>query len=841
MNGMNCPRNPVSQLVIMGLTVVLALLQASEARATFGCQDCHGTRSPTDFRPLDSPNRAIFTGGFQGNHRSHVANALSPSGCNRCHPGSSDYTVGHRDGMIKLSANINSSPLQALYKNATSAFPQTPTPLLGSCTNANCHFEKTTPVWGSADFVYPGDCLGSCHASPPAGGTGGAAGSHATHNTFFSGLTNCALCHANHVVEPAPFAHASSAANRGLLVRSSSPFFGSYGRYSANTRDFLPSQVNQFGTCTTVYCHSTVQGVTNPTQPPATLYAPIWGETFADSICAGTKGCHGVGFAHPDDAAIPDDQVRFRKLQSGSHERHLAYRFNESGNCQACHYNFTGSGVGCSGCHTIHGPFKNHIDQIIGVTFDPGNSLFSEGTAIYTGDTVPGTPYGSCNSLFCHSDGTAISTGVLNSYSSIAWGSGALTCTGCHGYPPLYASGSPKANSHQAHNGYSCDKCHYSTTTNGSAITTSRYHVNRAYTVDAGTGITFTYSFATSGGTCTNISCHHSGNAVWGTALACNGCHDAPPATASHAIHFGGSVAQAGYGDVRIAADFGASSSAYIMNCGNCHPMDAARHANGVVEVELYNASAPQGSLKALNLSSAVYTNGTTVHLDSRGFPYSYGTCGNVYCHSYTDWTTPGGVLTPYTSSTRLPTNLVVTTHYKTVAWGGPALGCGGCHANPPTTSAPANAGGSGNSHSWIDASGYENLHNYNHSWQPISCTYCHYGTVTAVNSWTRTAKDVATLSDVPIANHAKHVNGIKDVTFNSARLFNYSTSSYGVVSINLGTSGYEPTTQTCTNVTCHMPLNSACGGQTSVKWGIPYRYSSSECYRCHQYGTVCP
>lgn len=837
MKVMTCPVKPVFLLV----TMVLALLQVSAASAEIGCQDCHGTRSPSDYRPIDSPNRNIFTGGFQGNHRTHVAGALSAPSCEKCHPGSSAYGTGHRDGKIKLSANINNSPLQALYKNSTSAFLQTPEPLLGTCTNVNCHFEQISPVWGSATFVYPNDCLGTCHGSPPAGGAGGAAGSHDTHDFYFSGLANCAFCHANHVVEPAPFAHASSAANRGVLVGSTSPYFGNYGLYTGNTGDFLPSQTNQFGSCTTVYCHSSVQGLSNPTQSPVTLYAPTWGETFSDSICAGTKGCHGVGFAHPDDALIPADQERFRTLLSGSHERHLKYRFNEVGNCEACHYNFTGNGNGCSGCHMIHGPFQNHIDQTINVTFDPGNSLFNEGTGVYTGDTTAGTPYGTCSGLYCHGNGTTVSTGVLNNYSAIAWGSGALTCSSCHGYPPAYTNGTPKANSHLPHDGYSCDKCHYSVTTNGSTIATSRYHVNRTYDVAAGTGISFTYSYAASGGSCTNISCHHGGNAVWGGTLACDGCHDAPPATASHTIHYGGSIAQAGYGDVRIAADYGSTASSYIMNCGNCHPMDASHHGNGTIEVELYNATAPAGSLKALNPATAVYVNGTTSHLDSRGFAYSYGTCSNVYCHSYTDWTTPGGVQAPYTSSTSLPANLVVSTVYRTIAWGGPSLGCTGCHANPPSTTYLTNAGGSGNSHSWIDSYGYENLHNYNHSWQPISCSYCHNGTVTQLNSWTRNSYDVSTMSDVPIANHAKHVNGQRDLLFDPARLFNYSTSSYGVVSMDLSTASYSQATKTCSNVACHMPRNSNCGGQQNVQWGMPYRWDSGECYRCHQYNTTCP
>ena len=413
-----------------------------------------------------------------------------------------------------------------------------------------------------------------------------------------------------------------------------------------------------------------------------------------------------------------------------------------------------------------------------------------------------------------------------------------MHCSSCHGYPPGYPNGTPKANSHQAHSGNTCDKCHYATTTDGSTIATSRYHVNKAYNVNGGNGATFTYVFATTGGTCSNISCHHGGNATWGTTLPCNGCHDAPPATASHLKHFGGTVAQAGYGDVRIAQDFTANAPAYIMNCGNCHPMDPAKHANGIVEVELYNPQAPAGSLKSLSPASAAYTNGTTIHTDSRGFAYTNGTCGNVYCHSYTDWTTPGGVPISPDCSSYWPQNLVVTRNYKTVTWG-QTLDCTGCHANPPSTAYPSNDGGAGNSHSWIEQDGYDNLHTFDMGYQPISCSYCHNDTVKTLNTWTRNNYGNATLSSVPIANFSKHVNGVNDVAFESSRFFNYSTSSYGVVSMNLGTASYNTSTKTCSNVACHSPRNGS--GQTSVKWGTPYRwYYDIECDRCHGYSGYC-
>lgn len=501
--------------IISGLMVVFCAIPP--AFSVTGCQECHGTRTPSDIRPLDAPDRDIRTGGFQGNHRSHTGSTVNVSQCDKCHQGSADYGPGHRDGQIKLSSNLNGSPLLALYKNATSSFPQSPTPSLGSCTNTNCHFEKPSPVWGGPALVYPADCNATCHSSPPSGGAGGAAGSHATHGLFFPELANCRKCHPDHTADP-KFAHATSAAHRGVAVKPDDPVFGTLGNYTANRIDFLPSQTNSFSRCSNFYCHGTVQGVSDPTQPGQSIVAPTWGGRLSDSICGG-RNCHGVGWAHPDDAANPKNQGRWQNLVSGSHTKHLKYRFNEIGNCLACHYNFSGNGGGCGSCHLVHSGlgYAHHIQHEIHVEFD--SYITVAGT--YSGDELPGTPYGSCSALYCHSDGTYVATNIMPPYPAVTWGGNATNCTSCHGYPPSYASSTPKANSHQAHSQYGCHLCHYATTTDGMTITTSRYHVNKSYNVSPYTagGISFTYTYSASGGSCSSISCHIGGNAVWGTQL----------------------------------------------------------------------------------------------------------------------------------------------------------------------------------------------------------------------------------------------------------------------------------------------------------------------------------
>jgi predicted CxxxxCH...CXXCH cytochrome family protein len=93
------------------------------------------------------------------------------------------------------------------------------------------------------------------------------------------------------------------------------------------------------------------------------------------------------------------------------------------------------------------------------------------------------------------------------------------------------------------------------------------------------------------------------------------------------------------------------------------------------------------------------------------------------------------------------------------------------------------------------------------------------------LNSWTHDEMWVATLSEVPIYNYARHVNGLADVAFDRVNTFPFTTP------YSLANAAYDPATKTCSNISCHR-------GQTSVIWGTPYRwyYDPYECNRCHTY-----
>src|SRR5690242_8500521 len=93
------------------LFTAVSLLIASTA-AAIECYECHGVKVPPDYRPLDSPLRDAFTGGFPGSHRTHMDAGATPASCQKCHPGSSGYTSAHRNSLIQLSTNINASNLE---------------------------------------------------------------------------------------------------------------------------------------------------------------------------------------------------------------------------------------------------------------------------------------------------------------------------------------------------------------------------------------------------------------------------------------------------------------------------------------------------------------------------------------------------------------------------------------------------------------------------------------------------------------------------------------------------------------------------------------------------------
>lgn len=549
---------------------LFVLMSFGDVEAALQCYDCHGTKNTHDVRPEDSSGRNIATGGFQGNHRQHIGAGATVSSCSKCHPGSSSYTSGHRDGRIKIAGKINTSQLVTPYNNSTTAFSQTATPSLGSCTNINCHFEAATPTWGS-DPASTG--CGSCHGSPPLDGSHpSAVGSGKKHGDYLgtTGTNSCANCHANNTT----FAHATSAGKRGLLVTfTTAPNSG--GSYSGDVSypKYLPSQSpGRNGTCTGIYCHSDGRGGPPFITPQWSGTSPIpcygcHGGRSVDSSQANCNAAFGV-WSSAATKCVPD-----LTMSSNGHHRLVGPQWIRKYPCYYCHDNTV----------DVTGAIKNYSTHVNGTkNVKMAHRWDIDGRP--PADYNPATKV--CGNVYCHSDGTTNPEEVR----PFAWTAAKTECNSCHGHPtgscsgchngsrkfvinnistvlkvltswpvgqewmgamPMFPNkgpGHPRANSHPRHaqTNFSCDQCHAKTIKgdcgschkNGIPLggMGEIAHIDPAFHVDGIKSVDFknmpSAIYDRDNKTCSSVSCHaNNGGAdpVWGGSVnssqTCLTCH----------------------------------------------------------------------------------------------------------------------------------------------------------------------------------------------------------------------------------------------------------------------------------------------------------------------------
>ncbi|MDO9287535.1 MAG: CxxxxCH/CxxCH domain-containing protein [Thermodesulfovibrionales bacterium] len=602
----------------------------------FVCTTCHTSHDTTNIylikETITTPDGSNFVGsgtssvtvdfrvkgsgiGSMGDDTS--AHGNSSKICEVCHT----YDAGQTTGVNKHAYN---SPA-GTHENAS------------DCTS--CHSHRSA-------FSGAGGTCNSCHGAPVGSGSDNNApaqykASHEKHYdpaagvpTSYTDTSNastttayvfrCGRCHSDN--------SANHTANTDGTVDVLLPLGGTFtpGSYTGGDNPPPPGTVtfkNSNGTCSNVYCHST--GASNNSPYPAPNITPTWGGSL-DATCT---GCHN-GYSGATS-----------KMSTGTHTAHInnASIIGSNYSCQICH-SATASG------NTAIWQYSSHTNKEVNVAFTALNP-----SGAYNGTAIPGDPYDTCSTIYCHSNGKV--DGTAGAYLTPAWDGAAIGCNGCHGVgttagTPNYANGgagSDGANSHQKHTKSgtgTCVYCHTNTTTTGTTIT-GTVHIDNTRNVLEGGGKNFSYTQASQ--TCSSISCHYSGNAQWGAALACNACHGLPPATGAHLTHTDGTGAA--YGN-----DSNSSiAAAYRFNCGNCHPLNSTSHANGTTDIELYNASA--AGFKANNPSGASVKSGSALTT----------ICQSVYCHSNG---ASGG-----------------DRAYKdTPQWGG-AFGankCGSCHDNPP-------------------------------------------------------------------------------------------------------------------------------------------------------------
>lgn len=391
----------------------------------------------------------------------------------------------------------------------------------GTCSNVYCHGnypgsgKNASPKFGTGTAVC-GSCHNASNTATPA------SGKHGKHTDSYYYEFKCTTCHKDIVGGTSP---------AGYTITDKSKHVNGYvdykfdpadprvsgGVYSIATGTAVPANgaiPRTFGSCNNIYCHSNVQpngGVGGP----SSYSNPSWG-TAGSAACG---SCHAGGHG--------------ALLGTGSHTAHLAYAFTTSDiyKCVICHSWDQSQSMNCSSCHNFYvtPEYARHANYKIEVSFDRAfNDSASYGKSP---SFTPGTGYSNCTNTYCHSSGTSVSTGEIPDNTTPNWGSESLQCNSCHGNPPGYANGSPKANSHGMHVVHSagdCSNCHYATTADGTTITDKTKHLNKAYDLVPKPGNSFTYTYAADGGTCATNACH--GDAKWGSletpaGSGCQNCH----------------------------------------------------------------------------------------------------------------------------------------------------------------------------------------------------------------------------------------------------------------------------------------------------------------------------
>lgn len=246
-------------------------------------------------------------------------------------------------------------------------------------------------------------------------------------------------------------------------------------------------------------------------------------------FAAGCDGCHGNPPVVNNIRAIDGLVVTPSATGSNSAGAHSLHA-TESGynfSCDTCHYNGMPA-TDVSGNNLIQMGFsvvRGRINQDGAYTSYGGRAALTapysyEGT---NNTTVTNSGSLRCANTYCHSNGLKVAFAAADqTNNSLAWDGSSPDpqgdnnkCNNCHQYGPAN-------DSHQKHINIGfddCYLCHYSTTHNGTTIADKTKHVNGQFDVGPGPGaqfyarnawhpLSFTYTYAPEGGTCSANTCH---------------------------------------------------------------------------------------------------------------------------------------------------------------------------------------------------------------------------------------------------------------------------------------------------------------------------------------------
>lgn len=527
----------------------------------------------------------------------------------------------------------------------------------------------------------------SCHGNPPivatAGGPSGLADNNGATPGGTTGSTTpgahdahvnsqgigCTACHYGSTGSGGTHNNGDLKVTLGFYLFGGAVQGGAYDGQtgvSYNATSTTPATNTSSGgglTCSTVYCHSTVQGAAGTGAP--TYATPSWTNSSPNNVQCGT--CH-KGDGTSGNASLMD---------SGSHTKHVAStEYNKP--CSTCH---TGAGSGTS----------VHVNNLINVAIDSTYGGTYSGDAGDTGNHAPGQGYGKCSSVYCHSDGKSTPTYVAG----VSWG-GSTTCTSCHGGAngSTGGAGTTLSGNHALHTGgsynYGCTDCHNSVASNNSTISDKTLHVNKTKNINfaasrGGGGA----SYNSGAGTCSTTYCHGSSSPAWSSSTAnatCTKCHGNPTVPGSYALYKAapgadgagrdtngdtGTVAsnvssdpQVGAHDTHLRALNGYGRPAV---CSDCHAVPSAATDVGHIDTALP---------AELTWSSLVTNNGGLTPTYNSGT----GQCSSTYCHGNA---MPKGS-TGGTNKSPVWTDGAYLTGTRTLSGD-----CSKCHASPPTTVSP--------------------------------------------------------------------------------------------------------------------------------------------------------
>lgn len=875
---------------------------------TLDCKGCHGGASSQAGEPA-------YVSGAAGsvtanNHPQHVGAAGANATCQNCHRRTitgvllnrSTHTVSLAGSNRSLSyhADQNMSDASAgVYAGNGKTF--TYTAGTKTCSNISCHSGNGL-IAGVADAQWGGNfTCESCH-----GGNAGAtnkitSGKHGQHTNQAGALGvnfGCVECHAQTV------------SNDTTLAGGNTTHMNALANFSG-----AKAGKNK-AACTAAYCHSDGKGAAGATavtwtgattldckgchggassqagEPvysstlPGTLrtnsHPKHVGTSGADTTC---QNCHGNTM---NVTALNNTgnhlNASINVIQGNS--KVFTYSNDSSKTCSniSCHSGggmFTAADIqwgatmptDCTGCHgngvtgTLSGAHSNHVNNAaaggnlgckechVATISNPDNRTITD--ANKHGNTVvnySGARAGNnknCANIYCHSNGKG-------SFAAIpAWTSGTnLTCESCHATGALQVD-------HATHiaKGATCAQCHSQTTTTGNTITGTTHVDGTVELQQGGSFASKSVTFTPAGTTCNNISCHSPyvtpvNSATWGVALNCNSCHPQTGLSGAHQVHMG-------------ALDLTSSAVLYNMTanrtpiatdavrkhgfgCAECHPIDAANHLNGAIDVDLNRVNvAGVGTLRFLNASSAGYGMMT----DKK--------CSNIYCHS-------NASRVEAESNVKANTSLAWTDTFAAHEAGDPNFDrCAQCHGNQPSTGAHVAHAISNHADNIYNGKagkvGFSGTGNSAHgnpnTTTTITCYICHTDTVSAVahgndkntrcrscHNGTAIAKGVVTIN-----NLANHVNGSREIKFAAIKVRSkaqvrpasfkfysgvwkrayykdYTSIAFDEAKVALDTATmWHPSTPSeskCSNLACHNGYE--------AKWNMANWNDPNKCMDCH-------